>query len=308
MTAVPVTDLANEYTTTLFHNDGYKYNNHNSKIITTSFSEDSYPSNKHYELTSGQLTILKSVNHTLLTKNITTVDDLSNDPHSHNSPVVEYDTEDDESKSILSDCKQSDVTVVNKEQQEEQLTSLHTQTPSLSTMFDKDKRIKLLEKEISVLRTQKSRNASSSTNLENFTKILFCKVPFKTNEVNKRLIIVNHANLNQVPLSLDDLEDCSNDEIDRMCRTIKQYHEDHKRQIIITNVIIIIINVIEQVLLKLGFEEIKGLSTDVTANIIELEIGDDCTAIANKIGLGNSPVLNILLFIIKLFVRRIRIL
>ncbi len=306
MTTVPVTDIPGDY------------------AITT-FSEDSYPSNKHYEITTGQLSILRTVNDKLLART--------------NNLLVESEEDDDYSSSpeTCQDNKSSPQSVINNnnyqeyviaEQQRQQrlnitvsgldtvlerepvetttrITSMPSQTPSLGVMFDKDRRIKLLEEEIITLKKQ--RTTTNSNNLDNFTKILFSKTPHNVKEVNKRVVIVNHANLNNVPLSIEDLENCSDEEIDRMYRTIKQYHENRKRKIVITNAIIIIINILEQVLVKLGFDDIKGLSSDVTSEIIDVEIGDDCEVIADKIGIGNNPIINIALFIVKIFVRRIRI-
>lgn len=56
----------------------------------------------------------------------------------------------------------------------------------------------MLEDEVVNLRNQRS-NTKSSDNLDNFTRILFGKTPYKSTEVNKRIAIVNYANLNGSP-------------------------------------------------------------------------------------------------------------
>nr|WGO62728.1 hypothetical protein [Wadden Sea poxvirus] len=311
MTTVPVTDI-NDY-------------------IVTEFSEDGYPSNKNYEITTGQLSILKTVNEKLLSKQmITELEKYSSDifVQDEDSPetIIEHVTPQTILLNNDNNIKQnhhSEIVITEQKTQKQQrlnismmelettkepidyITSIHTQTPSLGVVFDKDKRIKLLEDEIVTLKKQK--NTYNSSNLDNFTQILFGKVQHKINDVNKRMVIVNYANLNNSPLTIEDLEVCSDEEIDRIYKTIKQYHENRKRKIIVTNMIIIIINILEQILLKLGLDDIKGLSNDVTSEIIDVEIGDDCEAIANKMGIGNSPTLNIILFILKLFIKRIHI-
>ncbi|AST09523.1 Viral membrane formation [NY_014 poxvirus] len=315
MTTVPVTDIQNE--------------------LITEFSEDNYPSNKNYEITLRQMSILTHVNNVVDREQRNAVS-----PEEISTQLNEDLFPDDESPATIIERVQPQTTIIDnippptfrrevliseqREQREKRLnimlsknadtvvesrsmiTSMPTQTPSLGVVYDKDKRIQMLEDEVVNLRNKQSNKKSSSDNLENFTKILFGKTP-KDSEINRRIAIVNYANLNGSPLSVEDLDVCSEDEIDRIYKTIKQYHESRKRKIIVTNVIIIVINIIEQVLIKLGFDEIKGLSTDITSEIIDVEIGDDCDAVASKLGIGNSPVLNIVLFILKLFIKRIRI-
>ncbi|AST09321.1 nonstructural protein [Murmansk poxvirus] len=315
MTTVPVTDIQNE--------------------LITEFSEDNYPSNKNYEITLRQMSILTHVNNVVDREQRNAVS-----PEEISTQLNEDLFPDDESPATIIERVQPQTTIIDnippptfrrevliseqREQREKRLnimlsknadtvvesrsviTSMPTQTPSLGVVYDKDKRIQMLEDEVVNLRNKQSNKKSSSDNLENFTKILFGKTP-KDSEINRRIAIVNYANLNGSPLSVEDLDVCSEEEIDRIYKTIKQYHESRKRKIIVTNVIIIVINIIEQVLIKLGFDEIKGLSTDITSEIIDVEIGDDCDAVASKLGIGNSPVLNIVLFILKLFIKRIRI-
>ncbi|AOP31608.1 viral membrane formation protein [Skunkpox virus] len=317
MTTVPVTDIQND--------------------LITEFSEDNYPSNKNYEITLRQMSILTHVNNVVDREQNNTAPS----PEEISSQLNEDLFPDDDSPAtIIERVQQPQTTIIDeiqpptfrrelliseqRQQREKRfnitvsknaeaimesrsmITSMPTQTPSLGVVYDKDKRIQMLEDEVVNLRNQRS-NTKSSDNLDNFTRILFGKTPYKSTEVNKRIAIVNYANLNGSPLSVEDLDVCSEDEIDRIYKTIKQYHESRKRKIIVTNVIIIVINIIEQALLKLGFEEIKGLSADVTSEIIDVEIGDDCDAVASKLGIGNSPVLNIVLFILKIFVKRIKI-
>ncbi|AAW23557.1 hypothetical protein mO168R [Vaccinia virus] len=317
MTTVPVTDIQND--------------------LITEFSEDNYPSNKNYEITLRQMSILTHVNNVVDREHNAAV---VSSPEEISSQLNEDLFPDDDSPATIIERVQPHTTIIDdtppptfrrelliseqRQQREKRfnitvsknaeaimesrsiITSMPTQTPSLGVVYDKDKRIQMLEDEVVNLRNQRS-NTKSSDNLDNFTKILFGKTPYKSTEVNKRIAIVNYANLNGSPLSVEDLDVCSEDEIDRIYKTIKQYHESRKRKIIVTNVIIIVINIIEQALLKLGFEEIKGLSTDITSEIIDVEIGDDCDAVASKLGIGNSPVLNIVLFILKIFVKRIKI-
>ncbi|AEN03703.1 nonstructural protein [Yokapox virus] len=315
MTAVPVTDIQND--------------------LITEFSEDNYPSNKNYEITLRQMSILTHVNNIVdkEQRNIISPEEISSEINDDlfpddSSPATIIERVQTPQTTIIDDIPpptfRRELLISEQRDQHEKrlnimlskntdtvyesrsiITSMPTQTPSLGVVYDKDKRIQMLEDEVINMRNKKS-NTTSSDNLENFTKILFGKTP-KDSEINKRIAIVNYANLNGSPLSVEDLEVCSEEEIDKIYKTIKQYHESRKRKIIVTNVIIIAINIIEQVLIKLGFEEIKGLSTDITSEIIDVEIGDDCDAVASKLGIGNSPVLNITLFIIKLFIRRIRI-
>ncbi|QGN68109.1 viral membrane formation protein [Equine molluscum contagiosum-like virus] len=305
MTTIPVTDIANEY------------------AITT-FSEDGYPSNKNYELTRAQMCVLRSVNERLLARGQDD-EELCSPPRADSagarSPRADSgsSSEDEAEPEVAPACAPragepridillSDVeTVIERRAPEPRAgASLLTQTPSLSAVYDKEKRLQLLEEEVATLR--KRRAARGSDNLTNFTNILFNKNPLRGAAVNKRMVIVNYASMNQVPLSVEDLEDCSDDEIDHMYKTIKQYHEVRKKKLIVTNFIIIVINVLEQVLLRLGFEDIKGLSAEVTSELIDVEIGEDCEQIATRLGISNNPALNIALFVVKLFIRRIRIL
>lgn len=300
MTTVPVTDIANDF------------------AITT-FSEDGYPSNKNYEITNGQLSILRSVNQQLLSRSAKTHspsdgEDFPAGELAALSESVSGASSDVEPAGAAEALQQVDILVSNVETVIEQRRearrsepSLPTQTPSLSVIYDKEKRIQLLEEEVAALRHKRG-GAKSSDNLINFTNILFNKTPLRGASVNKRMVIVNYASMNHVPLTVEDLEDCSDGEIDNMYRTIKQYHEVRKQKIIVTNFIIILVNVLEQVLLKVGVEDIKGLGAEVTSEIIDVEIGDDCEQIAHRLGISNNPVLNITLFIVKLFIKRIKIL
>ncbi|ATI21211.1 viral membrane formation [Eastern grey kangaroopox virus] len=275
MTTIPVTDIANEYTITIF-------------------SEDGYPSNKNYEITSGQLSILKAVNERLLSASIREEEDVADAVSAADGYVP------DASGVIISEVE----TAIDTEALSFSVPTI--QTPSLSAVYDKEKRIRLLEDEVVELRKQKL--AKSSDKLTNFTNILFNKHPTRAGSVNKRVVIVNYAAMNQVPLGMEDLEECSDEEIDSMYVAIKHYHEVHKKKIVVTNFIIILIGILEQVLLKLGFDDIKGLSAEVTSDLVDVEIGDDCEQIATRLGISNNPVLNIALFIAKIFIRRIRIL
>ncbi|ABI99266.1 hypothetical protein DpV83gp111 [Deerpox virus W-848-83] len=316
MTTVPVTDIANDY------------------VVTTTFSEDGYPSNKNYEITTGQLSILRTVNDKLLAKAtsplITDIDNFSSPEifiPGEDSPVtiiehmaspqtkfIDNGSNFKYPEIILAEqqrqqrvnIKMSGLeTVVEKEPIETtKITSMPSHTPSLSTMFDKDKRIKLLEEEVLELKNQQNK---SNSNLDNFTKLLFGKNLSKSVEINKRIAIVNYASLTKSDLTLEDLEICSEEEIDKIYKVVKQYNENYKKRIIITHFITIVIIIIEQLLVKLGFEEMKGLSTELSSEIIELNIGEDCEAIATKIGIVNSPILNIIMFLIKKFVSRIKI-
>ncbi|AWU47145.1 Viral membrane formation [Sea otter poxvirus] len=342
MTTVPVTDIPSEY-------------------IATTFSEDNYPSNKNYELTAGQLSIMRTVHDTLLKGRIRS-ESVSSDDDASPTPCSDMEEENDniiappnnsmaitipststiaktmpkpittqqetairsinilkpvsssnEQYIFASEQKRFNITTVSEldtvienepVDRFSHIQSIHHTTPSLGSVFDDNKRVKLLEQEVKQLRKQQS---GSPSNLENFTKILFGKTPLKATEVNKRMVIVNYANLNDVTLNIEDLNDCSDEEIERMFKTIKQYNEVRKRKIIVTNMIIISITIFEQILVRLGFEDIKGLSSDVTSEIIDIEIGDDCEVIANKIGFGSNPVFNIMLFIVKLFVKKMKI-
>ncbi|CCD83282.1 virion formation [Squirrelpox virus] len=302
MTTVPVTDMPGDYT------------------ITT-FSEDDYPSNKHYEITTGQLSILRTVNDKLLAKTRTRAaspdDILVEEPE----PEDDEDEDDAEEEIVLVeqqrqqrfDIMMSELETVLEENERADHRPLsmsmprHT-TPSLGTVFDKDKRMRLLEEEVATLRKQRAENPPG--NLENFTKILFGKgsaASQTVTDVNRRLVIVNYATINNVPLTVEDLDDCSEEEITRMYTTIKRYHESRKRKVIVTNMIIVIVNVLEHVLVRLGFDGARGMSADVTTEIIDLEIGEDCEAIASSMGICNNPVLNILLFMVKILIRRVNV-
>ena len=297
MTAIPVTDIANEY-------------------AVTTFSEDGYPCNKNYEITSGQMSILRSVHEKLLS-------------HAAETEAFEEDADSGCAPGDACECGAgacacgastpvspgvprvdilvSEVeTVIERRAHERAGASLPTQTPSLSGVYDREQRMQLLEAEVAALRRRRAEQGSD--NLANFTKLLFQKNPARAGTVNKRVVIVNYASMNQVPLALEDLEGVSDEEVDSMYRTIRQYHEVRKKKIVVTNFIIIVINVLEQLLLKLGFDDIKGLSSEVTSELIDVEIGDDCEQIATRLGISNNPALNITLFIVKLFIRRIRIL
>ncbi|QRY18983.1 ORF-113 [Teiidae poxvirus 1] len=243
----------------------------------TSFSEDKYPNNKNYEITNGQFTALKTVNVVLTTKaDNYCYEEIAND----RCTVSELDT-------VLSYPKDDAV-----------------QTPSLSNTYDDNKRVHLLEQEVAELRKKKSK----SKNLLDFTNVLFNKNPLRTGLLNKRAIILNYASMNESPLNMDDLDACDDEEIENMYISIKQYHEIHKKKLIVTNIIAILISVIEQVLVRFGFDEIKGLSKDMSSTMIDLEIGEDCEQLANKMGIANNPILNISLFVLKIFIKRINIL
>ncbi|QDJ95099.1 viral membrane formation protein [Hypsugopox virus] len=309
MTTVPVTDFANDYT------------------ITT-FSEDGYPSNKNYEITTGQMSILRTVHDTLLAtppskseleydsspeiftpgedSPVTIIEHVSPQKTyvEQPKPKTEIVIAEQERRQRLNFKMMGLETVVEREPIETtRITSMPSQTPSLGVMFDKDRRIKLLEEE--VVNLKKSSNTNSSK-LDNFTKILFGKNVHKSSEINKRVAIVNYASLTKADLTLDDLEICSEEEIDKIYKIVKQYNDNYKRRILVTHFITIGIMVIEQILLKLGFEEIRGISTELTSEIIDMNIGDDCEEIANKIGISNSPILNIIIFLVKKLVSRIK--
>ena len=304
MTAIPVTDIANEY-------------------AVTTFSEDGYPCNKNYEITSGQMSILRSVHEKLLSHAAET-EAFEEDADSGCAPgdacecgagacaCGAGDSNGGASTPVSPGVPRVDIlvseveTVIERRAHERAGASLPTQTPSLSGVYDREQRMQLLEAEVAALRRRRAEQGSD--NLANFTKLLFQKNPARAGTVNKRVVIVNYASMNQVPLALEDLEGVSDEEVDSMYRTIRQYHEVRKKKIVVTNFIIIVINVLEQLLLKLGFDDIKGLSSEVTSELIDVEIGDDCEQIATRLGISNNPALNITLFIVKLFIRRIRIL
>ncbi|AQY16687.1 MC114 [Molluscum contagiosum virus subtype 2] len=319
MTAIPVTDIANEY-------------------AVTTFSEDGYPCNKNYEITSGQMSILRSVHEKLLSR-AAEAEAFEEDADSGCAPgdACECgagacacgagvcacacacgagggtgDSAGGASAPVSPGVPRVDIlvseaeTVIERRAHERAGASLPTQTPSLSGVYDREQRMQLLEAEVAALRRRRAEQGSD--NLANFTKLLFQKNPARAGSVNKRVVIVNYASMNQVPLALEDLEGVSDEEVDSMYRTIRQYHEVRKKKIVVTNFIIIVINVLEQLLLKLGFDDIKGLSSEVTSELIDVEIGDDCEQIATRLGISNNPALNITLFIVKLFIRRIRIL
>nr|WQH58060.1 MAG: MC114R [Molluscum contagiosum virus] len=300
MTAIPVTDIANEY-------------------AVTTFSEDGYPCNKNYEITSGQMSILRSVHEKLLSRAAAEAEAFEEDADSGCAPGDACETGSGASDSdggasvpVSPGAPRVDIlvseveTVIERRAHERTGASLPTQTPSLSGVYDREQRMQLLEAEVAALRRRRAEQGSD--NLANFTKLLFQKNPARAGTVNKRVVIVNYASMNQVPLALEDLEGVSDEEVDSMYRTIRQYHEVRKKKIVVTNFIIIVINVLEQLLLKLGFDDIKGLSSEVTSELIDVEIGDDCEQIATRLGISNNPALNITLFIVKLFIRRIRIL
>ncbi|CAC21340.1 102R protein [Yaba-like disease virus] len=310
MTTIPVTDIVNDYT-------------------VTAFSEDGYPSNKNYEITTGQLSILRTVNDKLLAKAkspfVSDIDKIASPEifiPGEDSPVTIIEHVSPRTKFVNNTCPE----IVLAEQQRHQrlnikvsgldaiiekepiettkITSIQSHTPSLGTVFDKDKRIKLLEEEITNLKNQ---NIHNSSNLDNFTKLLFGKTTCKSSEINKRIAIVNYASLTKSELTLEDLEVCSEEEIDKIYKVVKQYNDSYKKRIVITHFVTIAIIIIEQVLVKLGFEEIKGLSAELTSEIIDLNIGDDCEAIAVRMGISNSPILNIIIFLVKKLITRIKI-
>ncbi|AAF44519.1 hypothetical protein FPV175 [Fowlpox virus] len=256
----------------------------------TAFSEDVYPCNKNYELTNGQLSALKTINVVLTTRS----DNYEKD--------VTYNDDDDHDRCIVSEIGSHHS--FNDEKDNYIQSNNIQQTPSLSAVFDDNKRVHLLEQEIAELRKKKTK----SKNLLDFTNTLFNKNPLRIGILNKRAIILNYASMNNSPLTMEDLEACEDEEIENMYISIKQYHEVHKKKLIVTNIISILISVIEQLLVRIGFDEIKGLSKEVTSTIIDLEIGEDCEQLATKMGVANNPVINISLFILKIFIRRINIL
>ncbi|AAL69838.1 SPV099 hypothetical protein [Swinepox virus] len=310
MTTVPVTDITNDYT-------------------VTTFSEDGYPSNKNYEITTGQLSILRTVNDKLLAKTRSSRS-INNDVDKTTSPeifipgedspitIIEHVSpqtkfEEDSSEILIAEQQRQQrlnikmsgkETIIEKDPLETKITSIQSHTPSLGVMFDKDKRIKLLEEEVMELRNKQ--NSRGNNNIDNFTRILFGK-QIQSNEINKRIAIVNYASITKSDLTLEDLEVCSEDEIDKIYNAVKQYNDSYKKRIMVTHFITIIVIVIEQILVKLGFDEMRGLSTELTSEIIDLNIGEDCEAIAVKIGIVNSPILNIIIFIIKKLITRIKI-
>lgn len=343
MTAVPVTDIPGDYG-------------------PTSFSEDNYPLNKHYEITKGQLSILRTVNDKLLARTVQPSDDEDEDDEDEDDGLEIEEVDDYATSPLPPDeeepdtCvakvmpeadlvmpKKADGYIIAAEQQRQQrinilvsdreavverepvqtafarvsaipihgdagrrtTASFATTTPSLGAVFDDSKRVRLLEEEVKELR-RKCAASQDNGNLENFTKVLFGKTP-RASELNKRVVIVNYATLNNVTLSLDDLEKCSDEEVDRMYSVIRRYNETRKKKILVTNVVIIGITIMEHALVKLGFAEVRGLSADLSTELIDVEIGEDCEHIAERIGFGNSPVLNVALFVIKLFVRKLNL-
>ncbi|AOE46463.1 hypothetical protein SPPV_98 [Sheeppox virus] len=316
MTTIPVTDIPNDYS-------------------VTAFSEDGYPSNKNYEITTGQLSILKTVNDKLLAKMKSpsfTELEIDNSPDffipGEDSPITIIEHVETPQTKFIDNSLKSEIvlsekqrqqrvnirvsgleTVIEKEPIEEQMriTSIPSKTPSLGVMFDKDKRIKLLEDEIYELKTQQSKLLNTNNNLDNFTKLLFGKNIHQSSEINKRIAIVNYASLTKSELTLEDLEICSEEEIDKIYKVVKQHNDSYKKRIIVTHFITIIIIILEQILVKLGFEEMKGLSNELTSEIIDLNIGEDCEAIAVKIGIVNSPIINIAIFLIKKLMTRIKL-
>ncbi|QEJ78801.1 viral membrane formation protein [Goatpox virus] len=316
MTTIPVTDIPNDYS-------------------VTAFSEDGYPSNKNYEITTGQLSILRTVNDKLLAKTKSpsfTELEIANSPDffipGEDSPITIIEHVGSPQTKFIDNSLKSEIvlaekqrqqrvnirvsgleTVIEKEPIEEhmQISSIPSKTPSLGVMFDKDKRIKLLEDEICELKTQQSKLLNTNNNLDNFTKLLFGKNIHQSSEINKRIAIVNYASLTKSELTLEDLEICSEEEIDKIYKVVKQHNDSYKKRIIVTHFITIIIIILEQILVKLGFEEMKGVSNELTSEIIDLNIGEDCEAIAVKIGIVNSPIINIVIFLIKKLMTRIKL-
>lgn len=316
MTTIPVTDIPNDYS-------------------VTAFSEDGYPSNKNYEITTGQLSILRTVNDKLLAKTKSpsfTELEIANSPDffipGEDSPITIIEHVESPQTKFIDNSLKSEIvlaekqrqqrvnirvsgleTVIEKEPIEEhmRITSIPSKTPSLGVMFDKDKRIKLLEDEIYELKAQQSKLLNTNNNLDNFTKLLFGKNIHQSSEINKRIAIVNYASLTKSELTLEDLEICSEEEIDKIYKVVKQHNDSYKKRIIVTHFITIIIIILEQILVKLGFEEMKGVSNELTSEIIDLNIGEDCEAIAVKIGIVNSPIINIVIFLIKKLMTRIKL-
>ncbi|AOA33060.1 viral membrane formation protein [Goatpox virus] len=316
MTTIPVTDIPNDYS-------------------VTAFSEDGYPSNKNYEITTGQLSILRTVNDKLLAKTKSpsfTELEIANSPDffipGEDSPITIIEHVGSPQTKFIDNSLKSEIvlaekqrqqrvnirvsgleTVIEKEPIEEhmRISSIPSKTPSLGVMFDKDKRIKLLEDEICELKTQQSKLLNTNNNLDNFTKLLFGKNIHQSSEINKRIAIVNYASLTKSELTLEDLEICSEEEIDKIYKVVKQHNDSYKKRIIVTHFITIIIIILEQILVKLGFEEMKGVSNELTSEIIDLNIGEDCEAIAVKIGIVNSPIINIVIFLIKKLMTRIKL-
>ncbi|ALA62503.1 hypothetical protein [Turkeypox virus] len=291
MTGLLVTDIANEYS-------------------LTTLSEDRYPRNKEFEITNGQITALKNIN-ILLKARINNIDgDLVRDSNDEDDgsictlseidTVINYDNNTNRHVSIENDIGNK----FSDEQRDVNIQSSIIPTPSLSATYDDTKRVHLLEQEVVELRKKKLK----SKNLLDFTNSLFNKNPLNTGMLNKRAIILNYASVNNTPLDMEDLEACEDEEIDNMYFTIKQYHEVHKKKLIVTNLVSILISILEQVLTRLGFDEIKGLSKEISSELIDLEIGEDCEQLATKMGIANNPVLNISLFILKIFIKRINIL
>ncbi|UOX38676.1 A11 Protein [Finch poxvirus] len=260
----------------------------------TTFSEDKYPNNKNYDITTGQLTALKTVK-VILTAKTGEKDDyekesLQEDDENDRCMVSEVDT-------VISYNKDHDH---GDNDNKNYIQSSNMQTPSLSVTYDENKRLHLLEEEIASLKKK-----SKSKNLIDFTTILFKNPDSKI--LNKRATILSYASMNNSALTMEDLEACEDSEIDSMYEAVKSYNEINKKKIIVTNVISILISVLEQILVKLGFEEIRGLSKDINSSMIIMEIGTDCEIIATKMGIGNNPVLNICLFILRIFISRINI-
>ncbi|WOC35471.1 hypothetical protein [Equine parapoxvirus] len=331
MTAVPVTDIPGDYG-------------------ATSFSEDNYPLNKHYELTKGQLSILRTVNDKLLAHAVVASDDEEDEDDEDEAGGSPLPPDEEEPETTVARAmpdvgsvlpKKADGYIIAAEQQRQQrinimvsereavverepvetfsrvsavpfhadarrTASFTTTTPSIGAVFDDAKRVRLLEEEVKELR-KKCASAQDNGNLENFTKVLFGKAP-RASELNKRMVIVNYATLNNVALTPNDLDKCSDDEVDRMYAVIRRYNETRKKKILVTNVVIIGVTVMEHALVKLGFSEVRGLSADLTTELIDVEIGEDCEHIAERLGFGNSPVLNVALFVVKLFVRKLNLL
>ncbi|AGU99783.1 m100R [Myxoma virus] len=312
MTTVPVTDITNEY-------------------AVTTFSEDGYPSNKNYEITTGQLSILRTVNDKLLAKTESKLSDIEDRSPSdvfvpgEDSPVTIIEHVSPQT-TFIDRVRNSEIVLAEQQRQQRvnikmvgnetfiqrepieattKITSIQSHTPSLGVVFDKDKRVKLLEEEVISLKNKQ--NTRTNTNLDNFTKLLFGRNVHTSTEINKRLAIVNYASLTKSDLTLDDLDVCSEEEIDKIYKIVKQHNDSYKKRVMITHFVTIAVIVLEQLLVKIGFEEMKGISTELTSEIIDLNIGEDCEAIAVKIGIVNSPLLNIFMFLIKKLITRIKI-
>ncbi|QGT47470.1 ORF168 [Saltwater crocodilepox virus] len=177
-----------------------------------------------------------------------------------------------------------------------------TETPSISVAYNKDERIRYLEDEVKKL---SSAPPHGNSNLKNFTSVLFNRAS-RQNNVNKRIVIVHHASLNNAALTLEDLDNCSEGEIDEMYSAIRQLHDGLKKKVLVSNAIIICVNLLEQVLVRVGLAEARGMSAEISSELIDLEIGEDCEQVATSLGIGNYPLVNIAFFLVKHLVRRVR--